>query len=375
MKITCLQENLNRGLQMTGHLVNKNINLPILNNVLIEAKEGGLKLSSTNLEIGINCFVRCKVEKEGSFTVEGKLLSEYVNLLPNDQIEMERKENDFFQVKCKKHETKIKGIEATDFPVIPQIEKKNAYKIKSSEFKKAISQVVFSVAPSETRPEISGVLLSFNKEEKDKIVMVGTDSYRLAEKKMDCSNNQEEKEVIVPLKTFQELLRILNNLKDQGDGEEELEIHLSENQILFVIEGIELISRLIEGQYPDYKQIIPQEVKTTAIATTGELVKMIKTVSLFSKTGIFDINVGFEPGKGLVLKATNTQVGESVSELDVALTGEKNETILNYRYLLEGLNNIETNEVELSLVDSNIPCLVKPKGNEDYLYIVMPIKQ
>lgn len=375
MKITCLQENLNLGLQMTGHLVNKNINLPILNNVLIEAKEGGLKLSCTNLEIGINCFVRCKVEKEGSFTIEGKLLSEYVNLLPNDQIEMELQENDFFQVKCKNYQTKIKGIEATDFPVIPQIEKNNAYKINLAEFKKAISQVVFAVAPSETRPEISGVLLSFNKVEKNKIVMVGTDSYRLAEKKIECNNNKEEQEVIVPLKTFQELLRILSNIKDQSNGPEEIEIHLSENQILFVIDGIELISRLIEGQYPDYKQIIPQEAKTKVLATTSELVKMIKTVSLFSKTGIFDINFVFEPGRGLILKATNTQVGESVSELDVEFTGDKNETILNYRYLLEGLNNIETGEVEVSLVDGNIPCLIKPKENDDYLYIVMPIKQ
>lgn len=375
MKLTCLQENLNLGLQTTGHLVNKNINLPILNNVLLEAKDGALKLSSTNLEIGISCLVRCKVDKEGSFTVEGKLFSEYVSLLTNDQVSVELEPEDFLKITAPNSQTKIKGIAADDFPVIPQIEKQNPFKVNIKDFKKAISQVIFAVATSESRPEISGVLMSFNKLEAGKLILAATDSYRLAEKKIEVLENKDERTVLVPMKTLQEVLRILTNLKDQVSTPELMSIFISENQILFTCDNIELISRLVEGEYPDYKQIIPKEAKTTIFAKTSELMKVVKTVALFSKTGIFDINLVFDPAKGVIIRATNAQTGESVSDLEVEFRGEMNETTVNYRYLLDGLNNIETDQVEVGLVDGNIPCLIKPKDAGDYLYIIMPIKQ
>jgi DNA polymerase-3 subunit beta len=375
MKLTCLQENLNLGLQTTGHLVNKNINLPILNNVLLEAKEGVLKLSSTNLEIGISCLVRCKVEKEGAFTIEGKLLSEYISLLPNEQVLLELDVDDFVKVSAPNSQTKIKGIIADDFPVIPQIDKQSAYKVNVKELKEAISQVIFAVASSESRPEISGVFLSFNKQEAGKLFLAGTDSYRLAEKRIDVVENKEERNVIVPVKTLQEVLRVLNNLKDQVGAPEVMDIYLSENQILFTCNNVELISRLVEGEYPDYKQIIPKEIKTTVVASTGVLTKAIKTAALFSKSGIFDISLVFDPAKGINVRATNAQVGESSLDVDVDFRGELNETTINYRYLLDGLNNVGSDLVEIGLVDGNIPCLIKPKDNAEYLYIIMPIKQ
>lgn len=375
MKIACLQENLNFGLQNVGHLVNKNINLPILNNVLIEAKEGILKLSSTNLEIGISCDVRCKTDIAGAFTVDARLLSEYINLLPKEQISIELLKNDFLKICCSNSETKMKGIIADDFPVIPKIEKEKPFRMNIAEFKKAISQVIFAVSSSETRPEISGVLMSFNKIEKNKLLLVGTDSYRLAEKEVNLENNTEEKQVIVPFKTLQEVLRILSNLKEQPNAEENLEIFISENQILFIASEIELISRLVEGQYPDYKQIIPQNTKTKVFSSAPELIKAIKKVALFTKTGIFDINLIFEAQKGLTVRTINSQLGESKADVDVEFTGETNETTLNYRYLLDGLNNLDAAEAEISLIDNNLPCLLRPKGQTDYLYIIMPIKQ
>ncbi|MBU1132498.1 DNA polymerase III subunit beta [Patescibacteria group bacterium] len=375
MKLTCLQENLNSGLQTTGHLVNKNVNLPILNNVLLEAKDGTLKLSSTNLEIGISATVRCKVETEGAFTVDAKLLADYVNLLPNDQINIEKDADDSLKLTCRSSSTKIKGIASDDFPVIPQLEKEKPYKVNIKDFKKALSQVIFSVAVSETRPEISGVLMTFNKFEANSLYLAGTDSYRLAEKKIAVAENTEEKEVIVPVKALQEVLRILNGLKDQMNAPESIDLFISDNQILFSGEGFELISRLIEGQYPDYKQIIPKETKTTVTVSTSDLTKVIKTVALFSKTGIFDVNLVFDPGRGLVIRAANIQVGESTSEIDVEFVGTNNESTINYRYLLEGLSNIDASEIKISLVDGNIPLLINPKDNDDYLYIIMPIRQ
>ncbi|MFH0780278.1 MAG: DNA polymerase III subunit beta [Parcubacteria group bacterium] len=374
MKLTCTQENLNFGLQTTGHLANKNVNLPILNNVLLEAKEGILKLSSTNLEIGISGFVRCKVDKEGSFTVDARLLSDYVNLLNNDQVKIELKPDDFLQISCGNSETKIKGLIADDFPVIPKIEKEKPYGVKTADFKNALSQVLFAVSTSETRPEIGGVLICFNKQ-KNKLTIVGTDSYRLAEKIINLDKNQDEKDVIVPVKTLHELLRILNNLSGQSSESEELNIYLSDNQILFTCGNIELISRLIEGQYPDYKQIIPKNFKTKVVASSSELAKIIKTVALFSKSGIFDINLLFEPAQGIVAKSANTQIGESTSVLEVEYEGEINETVLNHRYLLDAINNIGAQEVEISLIDNNIPCILRPKGDDSYLHIIMPIKQ
>ncbi|MFH0988142.1 MAG: DNA polymerase III subunit beta, partial [Parcubacteria group bacterium] len=303
-----------------------------------------------------------------------KLLSEYVNLLKKDQVNLELVKNEFLKVSCANSETKIKGLSAEDFPVIPKIEKENPFVLNVNEFKKALSQVIFAVSSSETRPEISGVLFCFNKQ-KGKLTLVGTDSYRLAEKTIELGEGKAEKDVIVPAKTLQELFRILNNMKEQSNTIENLNIYLSENQISFNCDNIELISRVIEGQYPDYKQIIPKESKTKVIASTAELAKTIKTVALFSKIGIYDINLEFNKEQGLVAKSANAQVGESVANLDVAFEGEKNETVLNYRYLLDGLNILDSAEVEISVVDRNIPCLIQPKDSKDYLYIIMPIRQ
>ena len=217
--------------------------------------------------------------------------------------------------------------------------------------------------------------MSFNGQAKNNLTLVGTDSYRLSETNLQVAGSEEEKKVIVPAKTLQEVLRIIGNFKEQNAEDTNLEIYLSENQILFNIGGVELISRLIEGEYPDYKQIIPTERKTSVIIDRAELLKAVKTVALFSKTGIFDINLIFDPGRGLEIKANNAQVGESSTMLEVEYQGEVNETVLNFRYLLEGLNNIGKDLVEISLVDDNIPCTIKGKEDTGFLYIIMPIKQ
>ncbi|MFZ5364664.1 MAG: DNA polymerase III subunit beta [Patescibacteria group bacterium] len=376
MKFICTQENLNKGLFITGHLSNKNVNLPILNNVLMKVQEGILILSSTNLEIGISCQVRGKVDTAGEFTVESKLFSDFVNLLPNEKVELHLEKDDFLKVSTANTKTKIKGMPSTDFPVIPQIEKKDPYIINIKDLQKAISQVIFAVSTNESRPEINGIFLSFN-QETGKLTLAATDSYRLAEKKIEIAGNKNKSELIVPLKTFQELLRILTVIKDEPEASENIEVYLSENQILFSINSsIEIISRTSEGQYPDYKQIIPNQNKTKITLETPRLLKTIKTTSLFSKTGIFDINLEFlDDKKSLVVSSMNNQLGESVSEIEVDFHGEKNQTVINYRYLLDGLNNLDSERVSLELIDGNVPLVIKPAEDTSYLYIVMPIKQ
>jgi len=387
MKITCTQENLNQGLGFVSHIASKNTSLPILSNVLIKAEKGSLSLTTTNLEMGINCLVRGKIDKDGSYTVSSKLFNDYVSLLPNQKIEIELKD-DFLEIKCEDQDTKIKGNSAEEFPLIPQVEKKNPYTCKISDLLNALSQVIFAVSVSETRPEISGIYFNFSD---NLLTLTATDSYRLAEKKIKLKEKgKEAKEVIIPARTIMELFRILSGLVGTGETTAEegnnnkLEIYFEDNQVLFVVNNVELVSRIIEGQYPNYKQIIPTTHKTRAIIGVSDFIKAVKTAALFSRTGIYDINLEFKSGK-FIVSSTNNQLGENKSKLESKIDGEDNKIIVNSRYLLDGLQNIDSSDVIFEMTDINNPCLLKPAESldekkeaiaaEDYLYIVMPIKQ
>jgi DNA polymerase-3 subunit beta len=375
MKLSGLQENLKNGLFVVGHIAGKNINLPILNNVLIEARGGNIKLITTDLEIGITSLIRGKIEKEGSFTIESKIISEYMALLPNIKVDIEKKDNKI-TVKCDNYNTTIKGLPADEFPLIPLVDKKIYFKTKAEEFKKALSQVVFAVSTSETRVELSGVLFSFNKE---KLIIAATDSYRLAEKEVKIlTNTEEEKKVIVPAKTLQEIIRILSGLRGEelSEGGDEIQFYLSENQILFTIGNTEVVSRIIEGQYPDYKQIIPVRSETIAMVNRSELIRAVKAASIFSKTGINDINIDLPLGKNkIIISSASSQSGENITELDAIVNGKENAIVINHRYLLDGINNIDSENIKLEITDGNTPCVLKSEENQDYLYIIMPIKQ
>jgi len=365
MKFSCTQENLNRGLLIVNHIANKNANLPILANVLIEADKSGIKLSTTNLEMGISCTVRGKIEEEGKATVPARLFADYINLLPNEKVDIESIVDDL-KIECQKSHTKIKGLSTDEFPVIPHVEKKDTYLVKAREFKKAIASVIFAVAFDESRPEISGIYTILKNKD---AVLVATDSYRLAERTISLERGgKKEQGVIVPVRTYQEVMRMLEQ------ESEDLEITLSENQIQFSLGGVDLISRVIDGQYPDYQQIIPKEHRTAITVDVAEFSKAIKSASLFCRSGINDINLEFDKDHARIL-SSNTQVGENESEVVIKLEGEPNKTVFNYRYLLDGLANLGNEEAELKLVDSVNPGLLVSKGQSDYIYIIMPIKQ
>lgn len=378
MKLSSLQENLKQGISITSHIAGKNINLPILNNILISAKEGNIKFIATNLEVGIITTVRGKIEKEGMFTVDAKVFSDYLSLLPNEKINIEQKENKLF-IELEKNKTKIAGLPAEEFPLIPEIKKEQYYSAKAEEFKKALAQVVFAVSGSEIRIELSGVLFNF---EDSKLTMAATDSYRLVEKEIKVEtnqNNDSNKRIIIPAKTLQEVIRILGLIKEEGEGEKEtseIKFYLSDNQVLFVIGVTEIVSRLIEGQYPDYKQIIPATSKTRAIINKNELIRAVKIASLFSKASINDVNLDFPKNKNkIIISSASGQVGENITELDARVDGEDNGAVVNHRYLLDGLNNMEGEEIKIEIIDNNTPCLIKAEKEDGYLYIIMPIKQ
>lgn len=375
MKLSSLQENLKNGLHLVSHIAGKNVNLPILNNIYIEAKDGNIKFVATDLEIGITTMIRGKVEKEGEFTVESKLISDFISLLPNQKVDVELKDQNLV-VKCQNYKTMIKGQTAEDYPLIPQVERDASFKCGVDEFKKGLSQTVFAVSGSETRIELSGVLFNFNT---NNLTLASTDSYRLAEKQIKVKTDvDEEKNIILPAKTLHELVRVLSTVKsvDLEDSSSELEFFVSDNQILFKVGNTEIVSRLIEGQYPDYKQIMPTGSETEALVNRQELLRAIKAAAIFSKSGINDVNLDFPSGKNkVVITSASSQAGENITDLDAAVKGKDNGIVVNYRYLLDGLNNIDSENVLIKLTDNNTPCIIKSENDDAYLYIIMPIKQ
>lgn len=382
MKFSCTQENLNQVLNVVSHIAVKNANLPILSNILLKAENKNLMISATNLEIGVSTNVRGKIEVDGDFSVDARLFASYISLLPKDRVDVELI-GDELKIICQKQKTKIKGQGTADFPLIPKIEKEKPYIVSSNKLKEAIYSVFFAASNSEIRPEISGVYLGFLK---DKLILTATDSYRLAECKIDYIENSKAKQpgdyldlkVIIPVKTLQEVSRILGTLRDEVSVEntDNIEIYLDESQIMFVYNGIELVSRLIEGQYPEYEQIIPASQQSKIKINTVNLIKAVKTSSLFAKSGVFDIKLDFKSNQNeLLVVASSSQTGENISNLEMEKFGSGEEIVLNYKYLLDGLQNIGSDQVFFEISDTNTPCVIKPEGKIDYLYLIMPIRQ
>ncbi len=379
MKLQCTQENLNTALNLITHIASRNATLPILNNVLIQADDGRIKLSATNLELGITSVVRGKVEQGGAYTVQSRLLADYIALLPREKVslELEGGTHDLLRVRCLNFSTKIKGLVAAEFPLIPTVDQRMRYSLPVAALREAISQVIFAVTPSETRPELAGVLLHFTD---SSLTLAATDSYRLAERKITLPSLAAAgaQRIIVPARTLQELLRVLGAVRDLAELEAgpTVTVTVAENQILFAVGGVELTSRLIVGQYPDYRQIIPQDANSRVTVSTAELTKAVKTASLFARSGIYDVSLEFIPSSGeVVVSSANSQLGENVARLSASVSGAPGQIVLNYRYLLDGLSSMGTEDVEFAVVDAASPCVLRPHGHDGHLYLIMPIKQ
>ncbi len=406
MKFSCTKDNLAQGLGVVGHLGNKQTNLPILNNILIQAEVGGIRLVATNLEVTARCLIRGKVDQVGEFTVPAKLFSEYVNLLPDERIDIDLLDQ-AISIKCAGSKTKINGLPATEFPVLPPITGGVKYFFKARSILVTLNKTLFAVATSEARQALTGVLLKIGAGGK-KGNLVATDSYRLAETGLSLrADNGNESSVLIPGRTAAEIRRVLGVLGDKLDADTEIEVEIVENQVAVKCGFVELYSRTLEGIFPDYQLIIPKSFKTEIKVKRSELIQAIRRTSLFSKTGLFDIkfevkNVDLndsgavdattgekpkaEPDDGsvggvvgliereLVLSAQDSGRGENLVTMKAEIVGELNNITMNYRYLLEGLGAFSSEMVTLKLIDGGSPCLVVAEG-EEYLHIIMPIRQ
>lgn len=373
MKVSCTKNNLQTGLAIVSHLSTKNIQLPILNNVLVVAKNGNIRLTATNLEIAVSCLVRGKVDEEGDITIPSKLLYDYISLLKEEKIDLQTNDQ-ILHIEAGDYKTKINGLPSSDFPLVPSVVADKTFVVPVDGFREALSQTVFAAANNESRPELSGILLRFSVNE---LVLVATDSYRLAERKIKTSSEAAgETSVIIPSRTMVEVNRILSVFKDAAEAPTEVQISLSENQAVFTFGSVELISRTIEGNFPDYQQIIPKSFQTETKIDRDDLMNAVKTASLFSRSGLFDITLSFDPVGTVKAAAADSTRGENTANTKAAVTGPENSVTLNFRYLLDGLQSMTTTEVLFQMIDGSNPCVVKPVGNEkNHLYIVMPIKQ
>ena len=370
MKIICLQENLKNGLNVVQNITGKNLTLPILNNILLSIDQKQLKLSTTNLEMAITSHISCKIEKEGSITIPAKLLVNFISNLPNKKIEISVK-NNIANLKCDNYKSIIKGLDAKDFPIIPKIKSEPILEMDSFEFKNALEQVINFVSISDIRPEISGILFDFTNEKRVKFV--ATDSFRLGEKMLNIKNIKTKKDdiksIIIPYKTVQELIRIISNQENNT-----LKISIENNQILFSLPETQIISRLIEGNYPNYQQLISKQFDTTAIIKKEELIKAVKIGSFFSSK-INDIRFKVNCKKSLIeVFSQDIELGENSSEIEGEIKGKDLEIIFNHKYLLDGLNNINAEKIVIGFNGEISPGIIKPEGKEDFTYIIMPIK-
>jgi len=374
MKLTILTQELKKGLNYTERLTGKNLTLPILNNVLIEALPNFLKISSTDLETGIEWWGLCKTEEEGRITIPAKILTQVINNISDEKIEIEDK-NDTLFIKTKTFKTQIKGFTADDFPIIPQFSKEDFIEISAQELKDGLADVVDIASMSQIRPEISGIYFVFKK---DAVNLVATDSFRLIERTVKSNNYKnsfsDDVKFILSQKTTKEVINILQ----ENIGT--VKIYYSETQILFETNlneidhpEINLISRQIEGNYPAYKEIIPKEYKTRIIVDKDLLTKQIKLAGLFAGK-INEIKIKNDD-KNLEILSQDLDLGENSSTLEAKIEGDNTEISFNYKFILDGINRVKTKNVMVELQGSSGAGVIKEEEGIDYVYVVMPIKR
>ena len=373
MKLSCLQENLNRGLSIVGRAVATRSTLPITQNILLSAEQSRLKLSATNLEMAITCWIGAKVKQKGEITIPARLLSDFVNSLPNDLIEVNLPANSrILELKSGHFQAHIHGIDAADFPPIPQINDGITTTIEAASLREGIAQVAFAAATEESRPVLTGINTEFDGEQ---LNLAAADGFRLAVHKTTLSSPVKEKTtVIIPARTLNELNRLI------GEQEEPIEITVNEkkSQVLFRLKDAEIVSQLIQGSFPNYSQVIPQSYTTRAVVDISEFLRVTKMSSIFARDASGIVRLVITPGTELApgkitVSAQAEEVGDNVGEVDALTDGEEAKIAFNVRYLSDVLSVLSQAQVALELTTPSSPGTIRPIGVDNYVHVVMPM--
>ena len=373
MRLSCLQENLNKGLGIVGRAVAARTTLPITNNVLLATDQSRLKLVATNLEMAVSCWVGAKVEEEGTITVPARLLGEFISSLPSERVDVNLSpQTKTLELKCARFEARISGVDAKDFPPIPKIEDGITTKIEVEAFSKGISHVVFAAATEESRPVLTGINAEFDG---DTLTLAAADGFRLAVYKLPLAVPVKEKtEAIIPSRTLAELNRLM------ADQEEPVEVtlNLNKSQILFRLKNIELVSQLVQGSFPNYSQLIPQSYNTRVVVSVNEFLRATKTASIFARDGSGIIRLMITPGSEqapgkLTVSARSEEIGDDVGDVDAIVEGEEAKIAFNGKYISDVLSVLHESQVALETTNPSSPGVLRPVGTDNYIHVVMPM--
>jgi DNA polymerase-3 subunit beta len=372
MKLTCLQENLAKGLGIVSKAVSTRSTLPVLGNVLLATDDGRLKLAATNLELGITCWIGARVEDKGAITVPARTLVDMVNAFAAEQVNMDLNlRNKTLRLACGRSEANIKGIDAQEFPLIPTAEP-DGILIPTELLREMINKTAFAAATDESRPILTGVLVKL---EGKQLVMAAADGFRLSVSYGTLEREVEEAiTVIVPANSLKELYRISSEQKEPIS----LTLPSGRGQAIFRLENIELVSQLIDGSFPDYAQIIPQSFATRTVINTGEMRTACKTADIIAREAAHTTRLRVFPEDGLtpghmVVAATSAETGDNETEIDALVEGDPVEIAFNVKYLNDVLSVLETPQVALETTSESSPGVIKPVGSEDFVHVIMPM--
>jgi len=366
MKIILLKNNIKNGLDTVGRSIGSNLNLPVLGGVLINASNNQIKLSTTNLELAITKNIFGKVVEEGSVVVPYNTLASTVSNITSERIHIEKTKQGNTELKTDNYTATIQGVSEKEFPIIPKIDKKHSkIEIETQTLIDSLSKVVIAGEVSDLRPEIGGVLFAG---ETTALKLAATDSFRLAEAKIigdqARSSTKEPFKATVPLKTTQEVIRVIN--------EDTTNLYFEDNQVLFETENTSIISRLIEGTFPDYSSIIPQKTDTNILLKREELINALKLASSFvSKTN--DVKIAVKDKKVIEVYSGDNSIGENKYLIPAKIDGPGMEIVFNWKYLLDGVRTGTSKDVFIGLSGSDKPALIKEPNDDSYFYILMPI--
>jgi DNA polymerase-3 subunit beta len=372
MKVTCLQENLARGLGIVGRAVALRSTLPITSNVLISTEHGRIKLAATNLDIALSCWIGGQIEDEGAITVPSRLLSDFVNSLPADKVSLTLAPRARqLKIVCARNEATISGMDADDFPPIPAVEG-DTLEIDARMLREAISQVVFSAATDDSRPVLTGVDLVV---EGNQLTLAAADGFRLAVRTLELKKKvAERQEVIVPARALAELNRLL---QDQ-DEPVQMTFNANKTQVLFRLKDVELVAQLIQGTFPDYSRLIPKEWGSRAVVEVRDFLQETKIASIFARDGSGIVRVTFQAGEGgapgeMTIAARAEEIGDNHGVLDATVEGEAAKIAFNGKYLQEVLQVLDGGRVALETTGPSQPGVIRPLENDNYVHVVMPM--
>jgi len=367
MKLTCLQENLAQGLSTVTRIVSTTGSLPVLSNVLLKTDEGRLKLQATDLETGITTWVGAKIEEEGLLTVPARIFSRLVSNLSPGEIQLETVRQTL-HLKTSEVTSEFNGISAEEFPNLPEFIEENAFELDGQKLKQGIGEVSFAAAADEGRPILTGIL--FLGEGKH-LTLVGVDGFRLSEKKLELKKEIPELSVVVPAKTLRELSLILARSEENPlvlRPEEE-------NQIMFKVGDVIFSSRLLEGEFPKYQEIIPANFSTKFKANREEFLKGVQLASLFAQGGANIVRLELSPEEGLLSISANTQeIGSNKVEVQGEGEGKDAKIAFNAKYLTDCLQALSCEKVSFEMTESLKPATIRPEGDESFLHVVMPVR-